>query len=221
MIRPVALTRRFALLVTGSVVLGLGIAAMLRAEVGLDPYSLLLAGLAGWTGVRVAYVSVSLGLGLVALWILAFRLRPGPASVVQPLVLAATLFVALPLLPTPDALLPRALLAAFGVVAQGTGAGIYLAASLGPAPADGVAIGLSRRLRVPLPRAYLVLQAALFAAGLACALAAGMSATSVVGVGTVAVTLTMGRFVALAAGCCERLLPPAARPSLHPAPTSA
>lgn len=134
----VASVRRLVLLLGGCLVLGLGVAMLLTADLGSDGYSTLVNGvsLAGDIAFLVANLAVS-----VAFLVLAAtrRVLPGLGTVVQIVVVGGTVSWLLSVLETPDSLPGRALLlvAAFPVLAIGIAA--YLGARLGAGPAEAAA----------------------------------------------------------------------------------
>ena len=131
--------RRVVLLLLGSVVLGVGVALLLAADLGSDGYSTLVNGISLRTGLAFGVANLLVGLALVLL-AAARRVRPGPGTVVQVLVVGVTVSVLLDLLATPTGLGPRVLLlaAAFPVLALGIA--MYLGSHTGAGPAEGAAL---------------------------------------------------------------------------------
>ena len=62
------LRRRLPRLVVGILVLGIGVAATVRAELGISPYDVLHQGIAQVTGIDFGVVVIGLGLLILLLW---------------------------------------------------------------------------------------------------------------------------------------------------------
>lgn len=180
------LSRRLLLLSSGCLVLGVGVAVLLAADLGSDGFSTLVNGLSRATGLPfvVANVIVSVGFLLVAA---SRRVWPGVGTVVQVVVVGLVVSVLLPLLGTPSSYAARALLlgAALPVLALGIAA--YLAGRLGAGPIESAALAWDP----PLPFRW------------SYGLAQGSSALvgwllgGTLGVGTVAVVVLLGPLVEL------------------------
>ncbi|GAA4126395.1 hypothetical protein GCM10022215_35940 [Nocardioides fonticola] len=181
------------------VVLGAGVALLLTAELGSDGYSTLVSGLALASGLPFWSVNVCLGVVLIALaW--TRGVRPGPGTVVQPVVVGLTVSALLAAAATPEDAVVRAVLAALALPVLALGVAGYLAVEAGAGPAE--AAGQAFDPPVPFGWSYTVLQVGGALVGWACGAA--------VGPGTVLVALTIGPIVDL-------LRPRLPQPRLRPA----
>lgn len=111
---------RVGQLVVSCVVLGIGVAVLLRAALGSDGYSTLVNGLS--LSLDVPFLAVNCVLGVVLVAMAWWRgLIPGIGTVVQPVVVGATVTVTMDLVTAPHALAARIglLVAAFAVLAFG------------------------------------------------------------------------------------------------------
>lgn len=179
--------RRLVLLVGGCLVLGLGVALLLVADLGSDGYSTLVNGvsLGGNISFLVANLSVSVGFLVLA----ATRgVLPGLGTVVQIVVVGATVSWLLSVLETPGSLLGQSLLlaAAFPVLAIGIAA--YLGAHLGAGPAEAAALAWDPP--VPFRWSYSAVQGS--------GALVGWLLGATVGPATLAVVLLLGPVVAVA-----------------------
>jgi uncharacterized membrane protein YczE len=188
MLRAVPYTlRRLALLVSGCVVLGVGVAMLLTAELGSDGYSTLVNGISLRTG--TAFWVVNLLVGTTFVLLAAVRhVRPGPGTVVQVVLVGLTVSVLVELVGPPAGLLPRLLLlaAAFPVLALGIVA--YLGSNTGAGPAEAAALAWDP------PLAFRWGYSAVQGGGALVGWLLGASA----GLGTIAVILLLGPVVDLA-----------------------
>ena len=150
-------------LVASSVVLGVGVVLVLRSTLGADGYSMCVSGLSRATGLPFAVANAAVGLVLVAV-AAARGVRPGPGTLVQPLVVGLIVQAGLAVVGVPPrrwrqaallavASLPVLALGVAGYLGTRTGAGPPEAATLAfdpPVPfrvGYGAAPGGPRRCR--------------------------------------------------------------------------
>ena len=182
-------TGRILLLLLGCVVLGVGVAMLLTADLGSDGYSTLVNGVA--LALDISFWTANLAIGVLFVGLAAARrLYPGLGTVVQVAVVGGTVSVLLEVMSTPDGLPARIVLlaAAFPVLAWGIAA--YLGSRTGAGPTEAAALAWDPP--VPFKWSYSVFQ---FLAGLI-----GWLCGATFGVGTVVVVVLIGPVVA-------RLLP--------------
>jgi uncharacterized protein len=179
--------RRLAALVGGCLLLGVGVALLLSADLGSDGYSTLVNGLSIGTGIPFLAANIAVSLAFLVLAALR-RVRPGLGTVVQIVVVGATVSWLLPVIGTPGPLLGQValLVLAFPVLAVGIAA--YLGCQLGAGPAEGAALAWDPAL--PFRWSYSAVQGGGALAGWL------MGAT--IGPGTIAVIVLLGPAVDLA-----------------------
>ena len=196
-------------LLVGLVLGGVGIACMVRADLGLPPWSVLDHGINKHTGIPIGTVSILVGAVVLATWI-ALRERPGIGTVCNIVVIGATIDVVLALVPEITNPVGRVALMLVGVFIWGPGSGLYIGAGLGPGPRDGLMTGLAARGvgSVRLVRTALELTA----------LALGWLLGGRVGIGTLAFALTIGPNVQF---FLQRLTYQVSQPTPIPPPTPA
>lgn len=137
-------TRRYGQVVLGTITMGIGIAMVLTAAVGLLPLDILhsaVARLGGWSigGAIIVVQSV-----LLALYV-PLRLRPGPGTVAAAVVPAVACDVATGILPAAESLPTRLGMLLLGGVQFALGTAAYLSAGLGSLPRDGLMLALHQR----------------------------------------------------------------------------
>jgi uncharacterized membrane protein YczE len=131
--------RRAVLLVGGCVVLGTGVALLLRAAYGSDGFSTLVNGISRTADIPffVANLAVSVVfIGLAA----AKRLRPGIGTVVQVVVVGVTVSLVMAVLEEPAGHGPRLALLAVSIPVLALGIAAYLGSQTGAGPAEGAAL---------------------------------------------------------------------------------
>lgn len=135
-------------LVAGLVLFGLGLAALVRADLGFDPWTVLSDGLRQVTGLTLGQLTIAVSFVLLLLWV-PLRERPGLGTLANAVVVGPVLDLGLRLLPAIDDLLARGALLVLAMLMVAVGTGLYVGAGWGPGPRDGIMTGLAR-LGVPL-----------------------------------------------------------------------
>lgn len=188
--------RQLVRLLTGLVAAGLGIALVVRSDLGLGPWDVLHQGLAERTGISMGMVVLGVGVIVLGAW-LPLRQRLGVGTVLNVIVVGLTLDLSLLVLPELSGGVPRWSSLLAGVAAVGVGSGLYLSAGMGPGPRDGLMTGLAARgASVRAVRTGIELSA----------LALGWALGGTVGMGTVVFALAIGPLVQF---FLERFTPPA------------
>jgi uncharacterized membrane protein YczE len=176
------LRRRLPRLLVGIVLLGVGVAMMVQARLGLSPYDVLHQGLAKRTGLSLGAVVVLLGIVILVLWI-PLRQRPGIGTVINTLTVGLVIDLTLQVLPEPDLAVARIAMLLGGIVITALGIGLYIGAGLGPGPRDGLMTGIAAK-GYPLWAVRTVLELT--------ALVAGWALGGSVGVGTILFAFSIG-----------------------------
>lgn len=188
---PVA--RRLATLAIGLVLVGSGVALMIRAELGVAPYDVLSTGLAELLRIDIGLAAMLLPLAFTALgW--ALGRRPGPGTLLAVLLVGPILGAVLDALPTHEAMIPRLALFAVGFPLIAAGITAVVIAEIGPGPAEIVMLAIHDK-GLPLAPVRTGIE-------LTC-VALGWAIGGQIGVGTVLVALLIGpllRWMLSAAG---------------------
>lgn len=163
-------------LAVGLAVIAVGIALMVRAEMGLSPYEVLNQGVSERTPLTIGQASIIIGLGVLLLWF-PLRQRPGFGTITNIVTVGLMLDAWLLVVPEPAVLWLRSVFVLLGVGLIGVGIGLYIGAGLGPGPRDGLMTGLAE-FGAPVWAVRLALETA--------ALLLGWYLGGTVGVGTVA-----------------------------------
>ena len=190
--------RRVGQLGMSCAVLGAGVALLLDARLGSDGYATLINGLHLSTGVAFWAVSVLVGAVFILLaW--ARGIKPGPGTLVQPIVVGLTVSLLLPLTPHASSYAGRGAELIVGFVLLCIGVAGYLASDLGAGPTE--AAGLAWDPPVPFRWSYGAVQ-------LGGALV-GWVLGADIGVATVLVVLLVGPAVDLVSRVVFRTTPSA------------
>lgn len=138
------LRRRLPRLLLGLVLFGIGIAMMVRADLGLSPWDVLHQGVARRTALTIGTVSIVVSVVVLVLWI-PLRERLGLGTVLNAVLIGLVVDATLWFVPVVEALPLRVVLMLSGPVLVALGSGFYIGAGLGPGPRDGLMTGLARR----------------------------------------------------------------------------
>lgn len=177
---------RLLLLFSGCVVLGVGVAMLLTADLGSDGYSTLLNGAS--LGFDIAFWIVSLVIGVTFVAVAAARrVYPGLGTVVQVVVVGGTVSIMLGVLSTPDGLLARIVLLAVAFPVLAVGIAAYLGSKTGAGPTEAAALAWDPPL--PFKWSYSLVQGG--------GALVGWLLGATIGVGTIAVIVLLGPLVDL------------------------
>jgi uncharacterized membrane protein YczE len=176
---------RIAWLYAGLAGFGVGVALMIRARLGLDPWDVLHQGIARQLGVPIGWVIIGVSAVVLVAWI-PLRQRPGLGTLSNVVVVGLVVNGAMRVIPSPPALLPRLGMLAAAIIAIALATGCYIGAGLGPGPRDGLMTGIAAR-----GHSIRVVRTAIEFSVLALGALLGGS----VGIGTLAYALSIGPLV--------------------------
>jgi uncharacterized membrane protein YczE len=194
--RPVG-PRTLGLVGAGSVLIGLGAAAMISASIGVTPWDVLTTAVAGRAGVTVGVAGAALS---VAVYVLCapFGRLPGWGNLVILVGVSAAVDAGLFVLDEPGDLLGRAALYAVGVPVICFGVALIVRADIGVGPLEMVMLVATDR-SVPLVRARVVIEAT--------TLVVGWLLGGALGVGTAGFALAAGPLIAGSLRLLDRSAP--------------
>ena len=198
--------RRIVQLMIGLFFFGIGIAMMVRAEVGVAPWDVLTQGIVQQTGLAFGTVTIILSIIVLLLWI-PIREKPGVGSILNAVLVGPFADFGLAVFHTPDSLLGKVVLMVFGIVTIGFATGLYIGARYGPGPRDGLMTGLHRVTGKPIWVVRTAIEVVV--------LTIGWMLGGTVGLGTLAFALFIGP---LAGFFMPPLIVPAARAAVEPEP---
>lgn len=160
------MTRRIAQLAAGLALYGAAVGLMVRARLGLGPWSVFHQGLSQHLGLSIGLVTNAVGALLLVVWI-PLRQRPGVGTIGNVLLIGTAADLTLMVTPPLESLPLRVVVLLSAIVLTGVASGIYIGAGLGPGPRDGLMTGLVRMTRQPVGRVLTVLELVVLAAGFA------------------------------------------------------
>ncbi len=189
------MTLRIAQLLIGLVFYGAGCAVMVRAGIGLDPWTVFAQGLSLQTGVGIGWITNIVGFLVLLLWI-PLRQRPGVGTVANILLVGTSMQATLAVVPPVSGFVWELLVFVGGMVMVAIASGLYIGARFGPGPRDGLMTGLHARFGWPIWACRLSVEATV--------LIAGWLLGGTVGIGTVLFAAAIGPLVHLALPLFDR-----------------
>jgi hypothetical protein len=156
--------RRFVQLQIGLLLYGLSLALMVRADLGLNPWSVFHEGLAARTGLSLGVVVNLVGALVLLLWI-PLRQKPGLGTISNVIVIGLTADAALLALPPAHGWAARSFFLIAAVVGNAVAAGAYIGAGLGPGPRDGLTTGGVRLTGWKVGRVRTIIEASVLMLG--------------------------------------------------------
>ncbi|MER0484463.1 hypothetical protein ABR737_40090 [Streptomyces sp. Edi2] len=175
--------RRLIQLFAGLALYGVSMGLMLRAGLGLEPWSVLNQGISRHTGLSIGTVTIVSGALILLLWI-PLRQRPGLGTVANVVILGLVMDATLAWMPQLHSLAARIPLLAGAVLLNGVATGLYISADFGPGPRDGLMTGLHLRTGRPVRLVRTCIEVTV--------LATGFLLGGSVGAGTVVYALAIG-----------------------------
>lgn len=180
------LFRRLIPLLAGFVIWGLGVALMVRSELGLSPWDVFHQGLGNHLGITIGQAGVVTSLAVLLLWI-PLRMKPGLGTILNACVIGPSADLFLAVIPPVESLGIRVSFLVIALLATGLGSALYLPARLGPGPRDGLMVGLNRRFGFSIRIARTIVEVL--------ALITGFLLGGTVGIGTVVTAIGLGPVV--------------------------
>lgn len=199
--RPVG-ARTLGLVAAGSVLIGVGAAAMISASIGVTPWDVLTTAVAGRAGVTVGVAGAALSVAVYALCAPFGRL-PGWGNLVLLVGVSAAVDAGLAVLDEPGTSVGRIGLYAVGVPVICLGVALIVRADIGVGPLEMVMLVATDR-SVPLVRARVVIEVT--------TLTVGWLLGGALGLGTAGFALAAGPLIAGSLRLLDRTAPlPASR----------
>lgn len=177
------MTRRLLQLFVGLALYGVSLALLLRAGLGLAPWDVLHQGIAERAGVSIGLVLVVVSFVVLLAWV-PLRQRPGFGTLANAALVGVFVDLTLAVLGDAEGAVLRVLLLLSGVLLNGLATALYIGASLGAGPRDGLMTGLVRRTGRSVRLVRTCLEVGV--------LAVGFVLGGTVGVGTVLYALAIG-----------------------------
>ena len=196
---PWTLKPRFStmiLLIVGLIIFGAGDAVLISARLGNTPWTVLAEGISENLNLSIGKSTFLVSFLVLLIWI-PLKEKPGIGTILNAILIAATIEVLLPILPTPEAFSLQIIQVLVGIFLVAIGSGLYLTANLGPGPRDGTMTGLTKVTGIPIGRIRSGIE--IFV------IAIGWTLGGKFGIGTILFAILIGPCVAICLNMAGRL----------------
>ncbi|PRO65022.1 hypothetical protein C6I21_11270 [Alkalicoccus urumqiensis] len=187
---------RWSIFFLGVMVMSLGIALMIRAELGSAPWDVLHIGLQQHLGLTVGTWTVIMGFVLLAASYVMTRILPQAGAWMNMLFVGVFVDLFLLVLETPAGLFGRGLMLTAGILIMGFGIGLYISPRCGAGPRDSVMLAVSEKTGATVARVRIYMEVLV--------LAAGWLLGGPVFIGTILFSLTIGHVTGYSLVLCTR-----------------
>ncbi|WP_189922620.1 membrane protein YczE [Kitasatospora xanthocidica] len=178
--RPV---QRLARLLVGLALYGFSLSLLVRAALGVNPWSVLYQGLQHHSSLSFGTISAVVGVLVLLAWV-PLRQKPTLGTFANVLVLAFSSDLGLAVIPEDLGMAYRCFLLLAGILLNGFSVAVYVGARFGPGPRDGLMTGLAATTGRSVRFVRTGLEVTV--------LAAGWALGGTVGLGTVLYALLVG-----------------------------
>ncbi|WP_301099519.1 YitT family protein [Otariodibacter sp.] len=121
--------------------MGIGEGLLVLANLGSSPWTVFSQGIALQTGLSIGTIIGIVSVIVLLLWI-PLGLRPGVGTILNIIIIAIFVDLAVDNIPIPDTLTIRIVFMIIGIVVFGISTTFYLSCQLGAGPRDGLMVGL-------------------------------------------------------------------------------
>lgn len=185
--------KRYSILVLGNIVIGLGVAILLKAGLGIDPFTLMNMGISEAVGINFSIVQWTISIVILVSVFFIDRTKIFVGTVMNMLLVAPLIqgfsWMVNGLIPDMQSLGINIVIVLIGCTVLSLGAGLYSGTGLGLSPYDLIAIMIAERKPIAFRWMRIITD-------VICVIV-GWLLGSVVGIGTVIVALCMGPLISL------------------------
>lgn len=179
--------RRLAQILPGLLLFGFGLALIVEADLGSNPWTVFSQGVSDRTGLSIGTIVIATGATLVVLFA-PVKEPVGIGTVLNIVIIGVAIDTSLALIPDINSMLVRVIVLGFAPPVVGLASGLYLGAGLGPGPRDGLMTALTRAgLKISTARTIIELTA----------LTVGWLLGGTAGLGTIYWALSIGWWIRL------------------------
>jgi uncharacterized membrane protein YczE len=170
-------------LLIGLFLYGVGIAFLVRSDLGAAPWDVLTLGIEQRVPLSFGTISVIVSFVVLLMWI-PLRQMPGVGTLANALLIGPFVDLAFLVIPESQHLGVQIVFMFVGIVVIGLATGLYIGSRFGPGPRDGLMTGLHRVTGRPIWTVRTVIEATV--------VILGWLLGGIVGIGTVAFALMIG-----------------------------
>lgn len=190
---------RFIIYILGLLTMALGIVLQIKADLGASPWDVLHVGLYYQLGLTIGTWSIIVGLIILTSAAILMKEFPQMGAFLNMVLvgLFIDLYLLLPVLSTPEALVGKTFMLLSGITLSGYGMGIYISAQFGAGPRDSLMIALTTKTGWKLSRVRAIMELIV--------LFIGWQLGGPVYLGTILFSITIGYIAGYALPQCQAL----------------
>ncbi|MBU8879505.1 YitT family protein [Bacillus sp. FJAT-29790] len=190
---------RIVVYLMGLLIMSLGIVLLIKADLGATPWDVLHVGLYYQLGLTIGSWSVLVGFVIIGVACLISKELPRVGSFTNMILIGLfiDLYLLLPFMQTPSALIGKMIMFVFGIIIYCYGMGIYISAQFGAGPRDSLMIALTEKTGWNVGRVRACMEIVV--------LIIGWQLGGPVFWGTIVISVTMGSIVGVALPQCQSL----------------
>jgi len=144
-------TKKVSVLVLGTYLLALGIAMIVRANIGADPWTTFMIGWQRVTGLTIGEVNQLVALIILVCNYTMDKEKVGVGSILNVILIGPFIDMSINFLPLfSETLWHKILLVSLGTVIESFGVALYVSASAGAGPIDGLTLILSKKSKISI-----------------------------------------------------------------------
>lgn len=190
-----SLFKRWLIFFIGIMILGLGIALVIRADLGSAPWDVLHIGLRNSIGLTVGSWTVILGFLLLFITYIVGKELPKIGTWVNIVFVGVFVDIFLYIFATPDSVILKIIMLLLGIIIMGLGAGVYISPRLGAGPRDSLMLVVSNKTKLSVAQVRSIMEVTV--------LILGWLLGGPVFVGTIIVSLTIGYVTGVSLKMCQ------------------
>ncbi|QOR65645.1 YitT family protein [Cytobacillus suaedae] len=141
------LCMKWTIYFTGLLIMALGIVLIIKADLGASPWDVLHIGLFKQFGFTIGTWSILVGVIILGISSIMLKALPQLGAFLNMLTvgLFIDMYMAIPLLVTPNAIFAKMFMLLMGILVSGYGIGIYISSRCGAGPRDSLMIALTEK----------------------------------------------------------------------------
>ena len=155
---------RFAILLFGLFIFGIGDSLLIVSELGNAPWSVLAQGISRQSSLSVGEATLVISALVLLLWI-PLKERPGFGTIANILVIAFAIDIGIRFIPHQHQFPLQLVYVIAGITLVGIGSALYITCALGPGPRDGWMTAVHKRTGWPVGRVRLGIEVIVLVVG--------------------------------------------------------
>ncbi|MBM7624936.1 YczE/YyaS/YitT family protein [Sporohalobacter salinus] len=141
---------KWTIFLVGLTILSMGIVLIIKANLGVSPWSAFHIGLTNYFDLTIGRASQITGLVVIMISYLIARVKPNLGTIINIFTVGILIDSFVAIIPTAEGIIIKYIYLLFGIIGFGGGVGIYMSTKSGTGPRDGLMIALKKKLNLKL-----------------------------------------------------------------------